>query len=143
MSRKNNIEINDYMFRNNHLWRLSLVMIHHPWLKRMFGELTGFFSQFFYFGGNLGNKEKATRKTCFVGNKAKRRTSKWVFQEKKARQIFRSAYQEVRKVCFSENLACFVLLKHPFWDSPFCLVTDGFSREIKRLALHIYLAKFC
>ena len=27
-------------------------------------------------------------------------------------------------VCFSENVACFVFLKHPFWDSPFCLVTD-------------------
>ena len=25
---------------------------------------------------------------------------------------------------FSENLACFVFLKHPFWDSPFCLITD-------------------
>ena len=34
------------------------------------------------------------------------------------------AYQGVRNVCFSENLACFVFLKHPFWDSPFCLITD-------------------
>ena len=32
------------------------------------------------------------------------------------------AYQGVRNICFSENLACFVFLKHPFWDSPFCLV---------------------
>ena len=24
------------------------------------------------------------------------------------------AYQDVRNVCFSENLACFVFLKHPF-----------------------------
>ena len=24
---------------------------------------------------------------------------------------------------FSENLACFVSLWHPFWDSPFCLIT--------------------
>ena len=29
-----------------------------------------------------------------------------------------------RNVCFSENLACFVFLKHPFWDSPFCLIAD-------------------
>ena len=28
------------------------------------------------------------------------------------------------KCSFSENLACFVFLKHPFWDSPFCLITD-------------------
>ena len=24
----------------------------------------------------------------------------------------------------SEKLACFVFLKHPFWDSPFCLTSD-------------------
>ena len=33
-------------------------------------------------------------------------------------------YQGVRNVRFSENLACFVFLKHPFWDSPYCLITD-------------------
>ena len=27
-------------------------------------------------------------------------------------------------VCFSENLAWLVFFKHPFWDSPFCLITD-------------------
>ena len=26
---------------------------------------------------------------------------------------------------FSENLTCFVFLKQPFWDSPFCLIMDG------------------
>ena len=26
---------------------------------------------------------------------------------------------------FLENLACLVFLKHPFWDSSFCLITDG------------------
>ena len=35
------------------------------------------------------------------------------------------AYQGVRNVCFSENLACFVFLKHPFWDSHVCLITDN------------------
>ena len=54
-----------------------------------------------------------------VGDKAKGRISKRVFQENKARQIFRKrnisyplirtgAYQGVRNVCFSENLACFL-----------------------------------
>ena len=60
-----------------------------------------------------------------------------MFQEKKGRQIFRKTkssypliptrtctHQEVRNVRFSENLACFVFLKHPFWDSPFFLITD-------------------
>ena len=61
----------------------------------------------------------------FVGNKAKRRISKRVFQENKARQIFGKmnisyplirmcAYQGVKSVHFSENLECFVFLKHPF-----------------------------
>ena len=37
------------------------------------------------------------------------------------------AYQKVRNVRLSENLACFVFLKHPFWYSPFCLITDEIS----------------
>ena len=41
------------------------------------------------------------------------------------------AHVRVRNIRFLENLACFVFLKHPFWDSPFCLITDDllFSRE--------------
>ena len=34
------------------------------------------------------------------------------------------AYQVVRNVRFPKNFACFVFLKHPFWYSPFCLITD-------------------
>ena len=34
-------------------------------------------------------------------------------------------YQGVKNVCFSENLACFVFLKHPFWDLPFWLITNN------------------
>ena len=33
-------------------------------------------------------------------------------------------YQWVKNVLFSENLDCLVSLKHPFWDSPFCLITN-------------------
>ena len=39
------------------------------------------------------------------------------------------AYQGVRNVRFSENLASFVFLKHLFWDSSFRLITDK---------LHVY-----
>ena len=39
----------------------------------------------------------------------------------------RRTYQGVRKISFSENLTCFVFLKYPFWDSPFCLITDEIS----------------
>ena len=34
------------------------------------------------------------------------------------------AYQGIENVRFLKNLACFVFLKHPFWDSPFCLIAD-------------------
>ena len=81
-----------------------------------------------------------------VGNKAKEWISKRVFQENKARQIFRKtnisyplirtrtcAYQGVRNVCFSENLTCFVFLEHPFWDLPFCLITDGMLLQVSDL----------
>ena len=77
--------------------------------------------------------------TYFVSNKPKARISKPVFQENKAHQIFRKtnisyslirrrrcAYQGLRNVCFSENAVSFVFLKHLFWDSPFCLITDDF-----------------
>ena len=73
-----------------------------------------------------------------------------MFQENKARQIFRktnissplirtrtSAYQwkscvrvrirGVRNVRFSKNLTFLVFFKHPFWDSPFCLITEELS----------------
>ena len=65
-----------------------------------------------------------------AGNKAKGWISKRVFQENKARQIFqkRTFLTPCRNVRFSENLGCFVFLKQPFWDSPFCLITD----EIKQ-----------
>ena len=61
-------------------------------------------------------------------------------KESKARQNFRKrnisyplirtrtcAYQEVRNICFSEILACFAFLKHPFWDLRFCFITDEMS----------------
>ena len=40
------------------------------------------------------------------------------------------AYQGLRNIRFWENLTCFVLLKDPFWDSSFCLITD----EIQELS---------
>ena len=73
----------------------------------------------------------------FVGNKGKMPNSKWVVQENKAHQIFwktnssypltltrTCAYQGIRNVYFSKNLVGFLFLQHPFWDSPFCLITN-------------------
>ena len=71
----------------------------------------------------------------------------------KARQIFRKtnisyplirtrkcAYQGVRNVRFSENLACSAFLLPPFWDSPFCLITDEIQEYI---AFGSYIPVFC
>ena len=80
----------------------------------------------------------------FDGKKAKGQISKWLFQENKSHQKFQKMnisytlirtrhvhvhVKGVRNVHFSENLACFVFLKHPFWDSPFCLIADELIRK--------------
>ena len=72
---------------------------------------------------NLSIDCETIKQQEIVGNKAKGRISKWVFQESKARQNIQKtnisyllirACQEVRNVCFSEILVCFAFLKHPF-----------------------------
>ena len=84
---------------------------------------------------------------------------KKVFQENKARQIFRKTnisyptirtrtcvYQEVRNVRFSKNLACFAFLKHPFWDSAFCLITDSFKKTATnpaKVQIALYRRLYC
>ena len=80
--------------------------------------------KFFYSAQLMQNIEQ---NKLVVANKVKGRISKRVFQENKARQIFRKtnisyplirtpacAYQGVRNVRFSENFARFVFLKHSF-----------------------------
>ena len=62
----------------------------------------------------------------FVGNKAKERIWKRVFQENKARQIS----PLINTGFFSKNSTCFAFLKHPFSDLPFCLITDDFIYRI-------------
>ena len=60
------------------------------------------------------------------------------------------AYQGVRNICFSENLACFAFLKHPFWDSPFCLINDNKyfnlgrkTSRLNKLSLYNNERRFC
>ena len=66
--------------------------------------------------------------TEFVGNKVKGRISKRLFQENKARQIFRKtniSYPLIRTHSFFRKIwRRFVFLSAPFWDSTFCLNTD-------------------
>ena len=86
----------------------------------------------------------------FIGweKQYKRWISKRVLHRNKACQIFwktitsyppplictyTCAYQGVRNIHFSGNFVCFVFLKHPFWDSPFCLINEKLvePRKIK------------
>ena len=41
-------------------------------------------------------------------------------------------FRGLRNVRSSENLACFVFLKHPFWNSPFCLITDEIQFSLEK-----------
>ena len=74
--------------------------------------------------------------------------SKRVFQENKARQIFQKtniSYSLIRtsfgdkKYRFSKNLPCFVFLKHPFWGSPLCPITDDVHFMKRKLNSWDYL----
>ena len=64
--------------------------------------------------------------SLFVGNKARGRILKRVFQENKARQIFRK--KNISNPPDAHMYVCisFVFLKHPFLDSPFCVIIDVF-----------------
>ena len=90
-------------------------------------------------------------KPKFVGNMAKGRISRRMFQENKGHQIFwktnisyplirtrKCAYQGVRNIRFSKNLACFVPWNTHFWDSPFCHITDEFFLWAKLLESLLY-----
>ena len=75
----------------------------------------------------------------------KRQVVKIVGSKAKGRMC---AYHEVRNVCVSEILACFAFLKHPFWDSPFCLITDeiyyGFGELQQNLDIALnHFIKLC
>ena len=54
-------------------------------------------------------------------------TSSVISQKGESQNGRTRAYQGVRNVHFSENLACFVFLKHPFWDSPIFFITEDFQ----------------
>ena len=97
----------------------------HPHYRSLFFVFC--FVCLFFFHSARGWIKILQNKLEIVGNKAKGRIWKRVFQENKARQIFRKTnisyplmrtrtfvHQGVRNVCFSENLAWFIFLRHPF-----------------------------
>ena len=53
-----------------------------------------------------------------------------------SRKQIMCGYQGVRNVRFSENMTCFVFLKHPFWDSPFCLITNKIIKRKIWISTH-------
>ena len=52
------------------------------------------------------------------------------------------AFQWIKNIRFSENLTSFAFLKHPFWDSPFCLITNELKASKKVQEKDIYLKTF-
>ena len=67
----------------------------------------------------VGYKQKGeSQNKCFNKSKHVKYSEKWTFLSPWY------AYQGVKNFGFSENLACFAFLKHPFWDLPFCRITD-------------------
>ena len=68
----------------------------------------------------------------FTGDKEKGRLSKRVLISTPC------AYQGVKNVHFSENLACFLFLKHPFWDLPFCLINYEIDSQYPNIKLFEY-----
>ena len=62
-----------------------------------------------------------------------------IFDNKAERRISKRtcAYQGGKKCSLFGNLACFVFLKHPFWDSPFSLITD--DMYVSTVSLYKYL----
>ena len=74
------------------------------------------------FAGNKGKKGES-QNGCFKKTKHAKFSEKRKFLTPWYADVY---YQGVRNVHFSETLACFVFLKHLFWDPLFCLITEAF-----------------
>ena len=72
----------------------------------------------------LSNAKTNQRK--IVGNKAKSESQNRGNKKAKHAKFSKKSKQNIR---FSENLACFTFSLPPFWDSPFCIITDEICRN--------------
>ena len=70
---------------------------------------------FLSFSSSIIRQKGESQNGCF------KKTKHAKFSEKRT-----CAYQGVRNVSFSKNLADFIFLEHPFWDSYSWLITDVF-----------------
>ena len=73
--------------------------------------------------------------TEIVGNKAKRRIKNECF--KKTNQV-NVCVSGGKKCSFSENSSCSVFLKHPLWDSPFCVIFNEIWNHF-RLIYYLFM----
>ena len=72
-----------------------------------------------------GNNSSVIRQKGESQNRCVKKTKHAKFSEKRT-----ISYPLIRTcIHFSENLVCFVFLRHPFWDSPFCLITDELPKS--------------
>ena len=73
-------------------------------------------------------QKSESQNLCFKKTKHAKVPKKREFLTPWHAHICTCPYQGVRNVRVSENLAFFVFLKHPLWDSPFCLITDDLKK---------------
>ena len=99
------------------IWFLNWhkIIIIFRWIRQRWSKYTN---------SSVIRQKGESQNGCFKETKHSKFFEKWTFLTPWY------AYQGLRNVCFSENLACFLLLKHPFWDSLFCLINDQFLVKI-------------
>ena len=97
-------------------WKLTALTLLLNWHSVTLGH---FFNKLHTFLSGIRQKSEF-QNGCFKKAKLAKISEKQTFLTPR----YAHACKEVRNVCFSEILACFDFLKHPFWDSPFCLITD-------------------
>ena len=89
-------------------------------MKRTFDSVTKFHLNFFLPTLSVRRQKYESQNGCFKKTKHAKFSEKRTFTHTLVRVRIRGSEMFV----FSENLACFVFLERPFWDSLFCLITD-------------------
>ena len=131
---------------------LVLFSIHLSFTENLIpSNLIGKVNQISETNSSVIKQKDESQKGCFKKTKHTKCSEKRIFLIPLIR-THTCAYQGIRDVRFSENLSCFVFLKHPFWDSPFCLIRldlNNCSFAVTRLTqlwscqLKIFYCRFC
>ena len=89
-----------------------------PFLYRFFCLLIKSRTEVSVWNSSVIRQKGESQNRCFKKTKLAK------FSEKRTFLTLQYAHEGVRIVLFSENFACFAFLLPPFWDLPFCLITN-------------------